>query len=65
MLIYPPYSEPLQQLVSISETISGADGQLARAYYKLSTIYADAQKTVESTEFKRAVEGSQGKTSSV
>jgi hypothetical protein len=56
MLICPSYSELLRQLVAISETLLGADGQLARAYYKLSTIYADAQKTVEGTEFKRAAE---------
>jgi hypothetical protein len=56
MLIYPSYSELLRQLVAISETSLGADGQLARAYCKLSTIHADAPKTAESTEFKRATE---------
>jgi hypothetical protein len=65
MLIYPFYSELLRQLVAISETLLGADGQLVRAHFKLSTIYADAQKTVEKYRIQESRRRSQGKTSSV
>jgi hypothetical protein len=42
----------LMQLVAISETLPGADGQLARAYYKLSIICEDTQRTDESKMHK-------------
>jgi hypothetical protein len=46
------FSDLLTQLVAISETLPGADGQLARAYYKLSLICADTQRTGESEKYK-------------
>lgn len=46
------FSDLLTQLVAISETLPGADGQLARAYYKLSIISTDTQRTGESEKYK-------------
>ena len=45
-------SDILTQLVAISETLPGAEGQLARAYYKLSIICADTERTSESNKFE-------------
>ena len=50
-------SELLMQLVAISETLPGAEGQLARAYYKLSVIYDDMERPDESKKYReQAVE---------
>jgi hypothetical protein len=40
------------QLVAISETLPGAEGQLARACYKLSIIYDDTQRPDESQKYR-------------
>jgi hypothetical protein len=45
-------SELLMQLVAISETLPGAEGQLARAYYKLSVICDDTQRPGESKKYR-------------
>lgn len=47
------FSELLGQLVAIAEGLPGAEGQLARACYKLSVIYADMQRKDESQKFRR------------
>ena len=48
-----PNSELLRQLVSIAGSLPGAEGQLARAYYKLSSIYAHMQRNNETQRFRR------------
>jgi hypothetical protein len=52
-----PFSELLGQLAAIAESLPGAEGQLARACYKLSIIYMDMQREDESQRFRqRALE---------
>jgi hypothetical protein len=51
------FSELLGRLVAIAESLPGAEGQLARACYKLSIIHADMQRKNESQRFRqRALE---------
>lgn len=44
--------ELLNQLVAISESLNEGEGQLARAYFKLSMIYKDRGMTLESQTCK-------------
>ncbi len=46
-------SELLKELVAISETLPDGEGQLARAYYKLSVIYSQNHRQDESTHCKK------------
>jgi hypothetical protein len=53
MLIFILASQLLNKVVDISEGLPGAEGHLARAFFKLSIVAADMQKDDESLNFKK------------
>ena len=47
----------LEELVLISESLPQGEGQLARANYKLSVLYAELDRKVESKECRQRAVG--------